>query len=184
MKQFTVKLTDGKEVVYDFPTSIDEISSEYLEEITKPISVANHYCLIGLVCSNKLSNLILSARSDKQNAKLHVTPIFIKAGETDIEFIKKAKLKQRVLAVTTQIALGVHVNPPYHKLTIDHFTNSVINTSDKDIYSNELQNPDQSKCCFIEFKIVPATDIVGLLDMGSAKPYINPVTSHQSDVIM
>ena len=183
MKQFTVKLADSKEVRYDFPTSIDEISSEYLEEITKPISVANHYCLIGLVCSNKLSNLILSARSDKKNAKLHVTPIFIKAGESDIEFIKKAKLKQRVLAVTTQIALGVHVNPPYHKLTIDHFTNSVINTSDKDIYSNELQNPDQSKCCFIEFKIIPATDIVGLLDSRGTQPNINPVTYKDTTVM-
>lgn len=183
MKQFTVKLTDGKEVVYDFPTTIDEISSEYLEEITKPISVANHYCLIGLVCSNKLSNLILSARSDKKDAKLRVTPIFIKAGETDIEFIKKAKLKQRVLAVTTQIALGVHVNPPHHKLSIDHFTNSVINSSDKDIYSNELQNPDQSKCCFIEFKIVPATDIVGLLDVNGSQPHINPVTYKDTTIV-
>lgn len=176
MKQFTVKLADGREVRYDFPTSIDEFSDEYLEEITKSIKVANHYCLVGLVYSERLANLILLARNNKPDTKLSVTPIFIKAGETDIKFIKQAKLKQRVLAMPTQIALGVHVTPPHHNLTISNFTKDVINTSDKNIYSDELNNKDQRKCCFIEFKIVPASDIVGLLDSKGVQPNINPVT--------
>lgn len=169
MKQFKVETKKGLEVVFNFPTSINEISEEYLNEITKPLKIADNYSLIGLAYSEKLSTLIMSARAGKKDTKIKVTPIFIKAGNTDIEYIKNAKIKQRVVSMPSQISLGTHVSIPYHNLTIEYFANVVKDSANNNIFEIEAKNPDQRECTFIEFKIIPNSDIMGLLDMNTEK---------------
>lgn len=169
MKQFKVKTKKGFEVIFNFPTSINEVSEEYLNKITKPLHIADNYSLIALAYSEKLSTLIMTARAGKRDTKIKVTPIFIKAGNTDIEFIKNAKMKQRVVSMPTQISLGTHVSIPYHNLTIEYFANVVKDAEYKDIYEQEVSNEDQRECTFLEFKIIPNNDIMGLLDMNTEK---------------
>jgi len=165
MKQFAVKTKDGHEVNFNFPTSISEISENYLTKISDALHVADNYSLVALCYSEKLSTVILTARTAKQNAKIKVTPIFVKAGNCDIPFIKEGKMKQRVVTMQSQLSLGVHVNLPHHKLTLDFFANVVKNAEDKAIYEKELANADGRECIFLEFKLIPNSDIMGLLDI-------------------
>ena len=165
MKQFEVVTKDGHKVNFNFPTSISEISNEYLTKITDAIHVADNYSLIALCYSEKLSTVILTARTAKQNAKIKVTPIIVKIGKTDIPFLNEAKKKQRVVTMQSQLYLGVHVNLPHHRLTLDYFANVVKDAEDKGIYEKELASGDNRECIFIEFKLIPNSDIMGLLDI-------------------
>lgn len=165
MKQFAVKTKDGHEVNFNFPTSISEISEDYLTKISDALHVADNYSLVALCYSEVLSRVIVTCRTGNKNAKIKVTPIFVKAGNCDIPFIKEGKMKQRVVTMQSQLSLGVHVNLPYHKLTIDFFANVVKNAEDKAIYEKELANADGRECIFLEFKLIPNSDIMGLLDI-------------------
>lgn len=180
MKQFCVKTKDGHEVNFNFPTSISEISEEYLKEVTDAITVADNYSLIALCYSEKLSTMILTSRTAKQNAKIKVTPIFVKAGSNGIPFIQNAKMKQRVVSTQSQISLGTHVIMPYHKLTIDYFAKVVKNSASNTIYEEELAKEKSSsiyqECIFIEFKVIPNSDIMGFLDIDVPELDNNPVT--------
>ena len=74
-------------------------------------------------------------------------------------------MKQRVVTMQSQLSLGVHVNLPYHKLNLDFFANIVKDADDKAIYEKELANADNRECIFLEFKLIPNSDIMGLLDI-------------------
>ena len=176
MKQYSVETKDGHVVSFNFPTSISEISNEYFTKITDAIHVADNYSLVALCYSEKLSTVILTARTAKQNAKIKVTPIIIKVGKTDIPFLNEAKMKQRVVTMQSQLSLGVHVNLPHHRLTLDYFANVVKESKDNGIYEKELANNDNRECIFIEFKLIPNSDIMGLLDIDVPAVENNYVT--------
>lgn len=179
MKQFEIDTLDGKKVTFNFPNSIKEIDENYLNEITKDLAIADNYTLVGMCYSEKLSNIILTARS-KRDSKIRVTPIFIKAGKTDIDFIKNAKMKQRVVTMQSQLSLGVHVTLPAHKLTLDYFANVIKTAANKNIYEQELNNKDNRDCIFIEFKLIPNVDVIGLLDTDlsySSDTYVKVTTN-------
>lgn len=164
MKKFKVETKQGVEVVFDFPNSISEIPEDYLAKITSGISVADNYSLVALVYFEKLSKIIITARTNKKDTKLSVTPIFVKAGNTDVEFIKNAKMKQRLISTPTQIGLATHVKLPGHKLNLEYFANTVCDSASNKVYETELANEDQRPCCFLEFKLVPNCDIMGFID--------------------
>lgn len=165
MKQFIVNIKDGSKIEFNFPNSIKEISEEYLTDISKPIKIADNYSLVALCYTEILSRVIVTCRTGNKNAKIKVTPIFVKSGNTDVDFIKNAKMKQRVVTMQSQLSLGVHVNLPYNKLTLDYFVQAIANTADKNIYDKELALADTRECVFIEFKVIPNSDIMGLLDI-------------------
>lgn len=181
MKEFIVDTKDGRKVIFNFPNSIKEISNDYLTKITDTIHVADNYTLIALCYTEKLSKIILAARASKKDSKIKVTPIFIKAGNCDIDFIKNATIKQRVVSMPSQISLGTHVTVPNHRLTLDTFGLAVSNSADNDTYQKECANEDQRECIFIEFKIIPNSDIMALVDFD-VKSTDNPYVNYESKV--
>lgn len=164
MKRFLVNTRSGSEIEFNFPTSLNELTEDVLKDIVSNIKVADNYALIALCYSDRLSNIIMTARTKKKEAKIKVTPLFVKAGKTDIDFINNAKCGQRVITTQSQLSLGIHINVPGNKLTIEYFSFIVEESSNRDLYPQELANPDQSECIFLEFKLVPICDITGLID--------------------
>lgn len=172
MKKFDVATKSGINVTFDFPTSIKELSEDYLKQISDGITIADNYTLVGLCYLESLTRIIFTSRSkSNKDVKIKVTPIFVKAGKTDVDYINTAKIKQPLVIMPTQLSLGMHVNLPKHKLTIDYF-NTVVRESVENLYEKEVQNADQRECIFIEFKLVPNCDILGLLNTDL--PDINP----------
>ena len=165
------------EVKFNFPTKLDELTSEYLLGVTSGITVAPNYSLIGLVYHEKLSTLFMTCRSKKKNTSIGVIPIFIKSGEGEKSIVDGAKVGQKLLIASTQIQLAHQCAAPSNKLTIDYFANVINNTTDKDLYESIVKDKDQKEIFFVEFKIIPNCDIVALYDKPTQveNPYVTVV---------
>lgn len=173
MKEFIVK-TEMSEVKFNFPTRLEELTSEYLLGVTEGVIVAPNYSLIGLVYHEKLSTLFMTCRNKKKNASIGIIPIFIKSGKGEESIVDSAKVGQKILISNSQIQLAHHCATPSNRLTLDYFANVINETTDKDLYQTILADKNQSEILFVEFKIVPNCDIIALYDKPTQvdNPYI------------
>lgn len=150
---------NGKEGKYsiNIPTNLNEITKNYLENITYNVNIAPDYTLIGVVYREKLSTILLASRRKTKETDIPVIPIFVKRGETKNDFINNLQIGQKLIISPSQIMLGHHVNIPQNSLTI----NNILRLSDGDnkIYQESLLYKEF--CLFIEFKLVPNCDIHG-----------------------
>lgn len=156
MKTFDVVKEDCK-VVYSFPTTIDEIDADYLKEITNYVCVSAHHCLIAIVYREKVSTIVMTYKQKKKSINTSVVPIFIKAGETDSEFIKNLEIKDKLIIPTSMLQLANHVNVAKNELSMDRFVSEI----DKDIEAGKRGISANFPACFVDFKIVGVSDIVG-----------------------
>lgn len=156
MKEFEVFTTDGK-VTYSFPTDASEIDAPYLTAITANIHVAPHHTLVGLVYRERVSTIVMTYKQKKKGLDVGINPIFIKAGETDSNFISSLEIKDKLIIPTSMLQLGHHVNVPKNELSIDRFISTINNDNEIGKRAITANFP----VCFVDFKIVPNTDIVG-----------------------
>ena len=152
MVKFDVKANDTT-YHYNLPSSVKEIPTEYFTGITKHIEVAPYHSLLAIVFRDKMSNILFAGKSKK--ASIGVSPIFVKCGECDSEFVKKVTPGSVVGIMSTQLQLGLHVSVANNDLSIDSFMQKA--TQDKDIMAHPMQYNDE--VCFVEFKVVNNSDI-------------------------
>lgn len=165
----------------NLPTSLNEITPEYLKDVTKSIKIAPNYSLIGICYREEFSTILFASSSKKKNITTAVVPIFIKAGVTTSEFINSINVADKLIISASQIALGYHVNAPFNTLTIDHVLSCA--KGDQNIYKDSLKY--KVPCYFLEFKLVPNVDIVGVHDADNVElhltnPFVNKVTEGAS----
>ena len=170
MKTFKVNGKAGSYVI-NLPQSLEEIGTEYLSDCTKFINPAPNYAVVAVVYKDLLS-LVLTAAKKKTPVNTAVIPVFVKAGDTDSEFIKSIKIGDRVVVSASDLSIGHHISSPYNKITPS--TISVICDGDKDIYRESMTM--QEPVCFVEFKLVPISAIHAKLD-DTVKGYANPFIS-------
>lgn len=158
------------------PENLSEISNEYLKECTNFIHPAPNYALVGIVYKDSL-NLVLTSAKKNQPANVAVIPVFIKAGETDSEFIKSLKIGDKVVIAASDLSIGNHINSPYNKIT----PNNIINLCDGDRNITKEAMLSNSVVCFLDFKLVPVSAIHSYLETTPNKfinPFIRKVTSN------
>ena len=179
MKKFIVN-TKMSEVVFNLPTNLDELSTKYLEEITKGITVAPNYSLIALVYHERLSTLVMTCRNKKKSANIGIVPVFVKTGNGDNSIVTNARVGQKMLIGSNSIQASLNCAVPANKLNIDYFAHVINDSVDKDLYERSLQEDYQGEVLFIDFRIVPNCDIIALYDKTEKveDPYItvNPIT--------
>lgn len=158
MNTFVVDGKLGKFEV-NLPESLEEISKEYLAKCTDFVHPAPNYVLVAIVYKDHLA-LVLNAAKKKQSPNINIVPVFVKAGNTDSEFIKNLTIGDKIVVAGSDLSIGHHINSPYNKITPSNIVN--ICEGDKETYAKALvmQNP----VCFIEFKLVPANAIHGHLE--------------------
>lgn len=173
MKEFIVK-TEMSEVKFNFPTKLEELTSEYLLGVTSGVTVAPNYSLIGLVYHEKLSTLFMTCRNKKKNTSIGIIPIFIKSGKSDESIVSTAKVGQKILISNSQIQLAHHCAAPTNLLNLDYFAKVIDANVDKDLYQTLLVDSNPQEVLFVEFKIVPNCDIIALYDKPAKvdNPYI------------
>ena len=174
MKTFKV---NGKAGSYfmELPQSLEEVGTKYLDDCTKFINPAPNYAVVAIVYKDLLS-LVLTAAKKKTPVNAAVIPVFVKAGDSDSEFIKSIKLGDRVVVSGSDLSIGHHISSPYNKITPS--TISIICDGDKDIYRESMTM--QEPVCFVEFKLVPISAIHARLD-NTVKGYVNPFISKDSE---
>lgn len=158
-----VELKKGEKVqTIVLPTSLDEISDEYLLALANNIKIADDYSLVGIVYHETLNRIVMSYKTGKKNIKTGVIPIFIKAGKTDVDFIKEAKLKEKLVISSAQLELSYHVNLPGNILNIDRIMSKIVEDLPMTEYQKLIQDVDPTHVYFVEFKLVPDVDIIAL----------------------
>lgn len=173
MKDFTVK-TEGKDMIFHFPTSMDEITSGYLEKVTEHIQVADNYSLVAIVYHETIGSVIIARKQSKKGLTGAVVPMFVKAGYTDNEFINSASCKDKLIIASTQLNLAHHVACPINTLSLDYFIRAI--DKDNELFKRYNNAFGKEPVYFVDFKLVPNCDIVGYYEQGITKmdnPYLD-----------
>lgn len=165
MITFETNGSNGKYLL-NLPTSIDEVKDNYLKEFGNEVEVADDYILVALLYREKLANIILSDRQNKNKIDAAVIPLFVKGGVQHSQFIYNIPFGAKVVISGSDLSLGHHVYCVNNHLTI----NKVLwyTQGDGFAYQNALKN--NQYCYFIEFKIIPASAIHGVYNEVDVKP--------------
>lgn len=155
MKSLNVTVGE-KEYLVNIPTKVEEITKEYVLEVTNLLNIAPNYSLIGIVTIEDFAAALNPSKKDLSKPVMGV-PIFIRAGKTDDEFINSIEAKQMIIISDGDISIGHHVNSPYNKLSMPYI--SSLCSKDKEIKDNAFKLNE--KCCFLSFKLVPNSSIHG-----------------------
>ena len=153
----------------NLPTTLSDITEEYITNVTSHIEVDANYTAIGIVFREKLSTLVLASRKNKKNSDIAAIPIFVKAGKTDSKLINKLNVGEKLIIAPSDIMLGHHLSAPTNLLTINNILNII--EGDTEIYNKVIGI--QEACYFIEFKLVPNCNIHGAYK-DDCNDYINP----------
>lgn len=160
----------------NLPTSFDELTKDYIKSVTNHIVPAPNYSIIGLVFKEKLSTVAFVTNKNKKTVDIPIVPIFVKAGETDDNFINSININEKLIISPSDIMLGHHISAPENLLTINNLVD--ILNGDIIIY-NKLMNSNK-QCYFVEFKLIPNCNIHGVYKSDVNK-YENPFITKVSD---
>ena len=174
MKKFIV--TDGKQdFTFRLPTKITEIPGDYLNAVTEHITVAPYHAIIATVYRAKLPEVISSNKKSKAMA-VSIIPLFVKANiplETEkptYDMFSLINPADRVIIAGTDIERGYQLSTPKNMITLDN----VIKIYNHDNNFAKEVMLDQNYYFFVDFKMVPITDIKGKYNMSNHADFINP----------
>lgn len=169
---------NGKQGLYklSLPTSLNEITEQYIHDVTSHVNVAPNYSLIGLVFREKLSTLMLAARKNTKKSDVSVIPIFVKSENIGEQFAHVC-ICDRLIIAPSDIMMGYHVSAPNNFLTI----NTILDILDGDVnvYKEVLNVKDE--CYFIEFKLVPNCNIHGYYSNLEVAEFVSPFVTKLAD---
>lgn len=177
MKEF--KVTDGKqEFAFRLPTKISEITGDYLKAVTDNIVIAPYYAVIASIYRAKLPEVISSNKKSRGMA-VSITPLFVKANvpmETEkptYDMISNIKASDRIIIAGTDIERGYQLSTPLNMITLEN----VIKIYNHDNNFAKEVMIDQTYYFFVDFKMVPITDIKGKYNMSDPTEFVNPFVS-------
>ena len=184
MKEFIV--TDGKQdFTFKLPTKISEITGDYLKAVTDHIVIAPYYAVIASVYRAKLPEVISSNKKSKGMA-VSITPLFVKANvpiETEkptSDMLNLINPADRIIIAGTDIERGYQLSTPNNMITLENVIKIYNNDNNfaKDVMI------DQNYYLFVDFKLVPITDIKGKYELNKPNEFVNPfVTVNSKEVV-
>jgi hypothetical protein len=180
MKEFTV--TDGKQdFAFRLPTKISEITSDYLKAVTDDIVIAPYYAVIASIYRAKLPEVISTNKKSKAMA-VAIVPVFVKANlngtieDGIIEMFNQLDAADRIIIAGTDIERGYQLSTPKNMITMEN----VIKIYNHDNNFAKEVMIDQNYYFFVDFKMVPITDIKGKYNMSNPADFINPFVTVNS----
>ena len=180
MKEFNV--TNGKQdFTLKLPTSIIEITGDYLKAVTDDIVIAPYHAVIASIYRAKLPEVISSNKKSKSMA-VSIVPVFVKANlngtieEGTLELFNSFEPADRIIIAGTDIERGYQLSTPKNMITLDNIIK--IYNHDNDFAKKVMI--DQNYYFFVDFKLVPITDIKGKYNMSNPADFINPFVTVNS----
>lgn len=173
MLHLTSTIKDNK-FELNLPTSLSEISNDYLKSITDDITIAEHYALVAICHKTKLVDLLLSA-SNKKPISTITNYLFIKANVDTDSFVSNIPLGTKLIVNNEQVNLYKPIKIPTNVLSIKNILDHTV--GDSELYKKALSISDL--CCCLEFSIVPMIDILGTtkqdIDSFVENKFIKPI---------
>ena len=174
MKEFTV--TDGRsEFKLNLPTKLSEITSEYLADVTNDIKIAPYHAIVATVYRCKLPEVISSNKKSRAMA-IAIVPMFVRASVPDKaenetkELFAEIKAGDKLVIAGTDLDRGYQLSTPKNFITIDNIVR--IYNADNGFAKGVMA--DQTYYYFVDFKLVPITDIKGFYKVSNPAEYVNP----------
>ena len=150
-----------------FPTSITDITPDILSSITEHIQLQKHYAIIAICYKTSLFNFATQVSKSK-GMDLLVTPLLAKINEDDKTC---GNIGDKVIVSRTAIEMGHHIHIPIAAASVN--AQQYI-AEDSDLRKSLIdgtyfkdRNIDKNVNIYlIEFKIIPANDIVSTLPIA------------------
>ena len=159
----------------NLPTSLNEITEDYLRGVTNHICIAPYHCIVALVYRCKLPEIISTARKKKDLATA-VVPLFVNANVTlsaspeTVDMFVSIKTGDKLVIAGTDLERGYQLTCPKNFITIDNIVR--IYNSDNNFAKGVMT--DQNYYYFIDFKLVPINDIKGFYSRDKEDTFVNP----------
>lgn len=159
----------------NLPTSLNEITEDYLNGVTNHIRIAPYHCIVALVYRCKLPEIISTARKKKDLATA-IVPLFVKANVTlnssseTFDMFVQMKTGDKLVIAGTDLERGYHLTCPKNFITIDNIV--AIYNSDMNFAKGVMT--DQNYYYFVDFKLVPINDIKGFYSREKDDSFVNP----------
>ena len=152
------------------PTSLNEITNDYLLDVTENIIVGEYHAIVACIYRCKILEIISSHKKSKALSTA-IVPIFVKANAgTDHQILfDKIATGDKIIIAGTDIERGYHLTCPKNFITIENIIR-IYNSDSKFAKESMI---DQNYYYFVDFKLVPITDIKGYYDKTS-KDIVNP----------
>ena len=162
MQTFEDSDKKGNKITINLPTELDEISTDYLTEVSSNIGIAPDYSLIALIYRDKLANII-NARKRKQDTGVSVISKFVRHGETDNNFIKSITTGTTCVISGGDLSIAHHVGCSGNDLSLSKIL--AISDNNNAMYSKALAYADKDNY-FVEFKLIPNSAIHGTISQN------------------
>lgn len=162
INMITIK-SEKKNYGINFPTEIEEITPEILNEITKKIVLPNHYCVVMLCFKTKLFNFVLATNS-KKTTTIPVVPVMAKISESDSNLINSV-VGNKLIIERTCLERGVHLRLPI-MISTDNARDYINSDSElvKSIVTTKNFIHSLNNIVVVEFKILPVSDITASIN--------------------
>ena len=165
MKNFVVYGKD-EDVLFHFPTSLNDITPEYLEEVTRSVNVPEHHTLIGLVHKAPIHTVIFTYKQKKSGVDSQVIPIYVKHGGSNMSGFMQTPRRGNILIIPpSSLQFAYHVNCPNNVLSINYLTTFL----DEDKTAVTRASKDNFMVYFLEFKIIANAEIKGFYSNSDKK---------------
>lgn len=173
MKTLDVTTNVGK-ITLNIPTKFNEITKEWLSNVTKEIHLAPYHSLIAVIFRDNLATLLNTKRKDGKSVA--GVSVFVKTYDENDEYIGLIECGTPIIVAPSDIAMGHHVIAPNNSISPNKIAGLINSDSvlrSKVFIDNETIYP-------VEFKIIPNSAIHGDIVESSSTfedPFINKVTS-------
>lgn len=143
----------GKSRVLNLPTTIDEITLDYLNGVTSDVRIEPNYALVALLVSDKLS--VLCVPNNKKNIDVKAIAVLVRTN--DPHEYSEAKTGEKLICAPTDIMMGHEVTSPRNVLSPSKVAKLI--TSDKALLSKIYSYTEP--VWLTTFKLVPLNAIHG-----------------------
>lgn len=159
MQTFEVSDKKGNKITINLPTQLNEISANYLTEVSLNVGIAPEYSLIAVVYRDELANIINSTKH-KKDTSVSVISKFVRAGKTNNNFITNITAGTTCIISAGDLSIAHHVGCPGNDLSLSKIL--AIADGNSQMYSKALTFANR-KNYFVEFKLVPNNAIHGTI---------------------
>lgn len=180
MKEFIIGEGE-KGFTMNLPTSLSEITEDYLLGVTNQIKVAPYHCIVAMVYRCKLPEIISTARK-KKDLSTAVVPLYVKSNvamnteKETYDMFASLKTGDKLIIAGTDLERGYHLVCPKNFITIDNIVR--IYSTDSNFAKGVMI--DQNYYYFLDFKLVPINDIKGFYSREKDNSFVNPFIVNNS----
>lgn len=154
--------SEKKSYGINFPTSVDELTSDVLTSITEQVKLPKHYCIIALCFKTRLFDFVVAMNSKKEHS-ISVVPVLAKISEEDATETNAA-VSDKVILSRSALEMGTHLSLPVmistdnarNYLASDEALTKSIITRSNPIFKDMTK---RDNIIVLEFKIIPVSDI-------------------------